>query len=270
MLPLGLIAAALARLPWRIGWVKVLYVELAAMAVVFAAIGVEQYLTRTIYWNPKVTVDNAYAPVGWYFRVNSVFYDPSIYGRFLVVAILASLVLVLFDRGGEAWIAAGLATATLIGLLPSFSQSSFVALAAGIAVVADRALAPEGDPAARARRGGARRAHARRAAAPPPRDRQGRDPSRDRRPGAARHGRDQDRGTPPADRRRHRRVHRGLREADTQGRPRLARRADHRRRRNRDSRPRCARLARGLRADHPVPAATAAVRPPAARVLPSV
>ncbi len=134
MLPLGLIAATLARLPWRIGWVKVLYIELAAMAAVFAAIGVEQYLTRTIYWNPKVNVDNAYAPVGWYFRVNSVFYDPSIYGRFLVVAILASLVLVLFERSGKAWIAAALATVTLIGLLPSFSQSSFVALAAGIAV----------------------------------------------------------------------------------------------------------------------------------------
>ena len=37
-------------------------------------------------------VDNAYAPVGWFYRVNSVFYDPSIYGRFLVVGILASLV----------------------------------------------------------------------------------------------------------------------------------------------------------------------------------
>jgi hypothetical protein len=135
MLPLGLIAAALARLPWRIGWVKVLYVELAAMAAVFAAIGVEQYLSRTIYWNPKVNVDNAYAPVGWYFRVNSVFYDPSIYGRFLVVAILASVVLVLFERSGKAWIAAALATVTLVGLLPSFSQSSFVALAVGIAVV---------------------------------------------------------------------------------------------------------------------------------------
>ncbi|HEX4521047.1 MAG TPA: O-antigen ligase family protein [Gaiellaceae bacterium] len=134
MLPLGLMAAALARLPWRIGWVKVLYVELTAMALVFAAIGVEQYVTRAIYWNPKVIVDNAYAPVGWYFRVNSVFYDPSIYGRFLVVAILASLVLILFERSGSAWIAAALATATLIGLLPSFSQSSFVALAAGIGV----------------------------------------------------------------------------------------------------------------------------------------
>ena len=157
MLPLGLIAAALARLPWRIGWVKVLYVELAAMAVVFAAIGVEQYLTRTIYWNPKVKVDNAYAPVGWYFRVNSVFYDPSIYGRFLVVAILASLVLVLFERGGEAWIAAALADRDP-------DRPPAVVLAVELRRARrrdrgrpDRALAPEGDPAARARRGGARR-----------------------------------------------------------------------------------------------------------------
>ena len=36
-------------------------------------------------------VGNAYAP---FYRVNSVFYDPSVYGRFLVVAMLAALVLV--------------------------------------------------------------------------------------------------------------------------------------------------------------------------------
>ena len=113
---------------------KVLYVQLAAMALVFGLIGIEQYLTRNIYWNPKVKVDNAYAPVDWFYRVNSVFYDPSIYGRFLVVGILASVVLVLFARGYAAWAAAGLAAVTTIGLLPSFSQSSYFALAVGIAV----------------------------------------------------------------------------------------------------------------------------------------
>ena len=99
MLPLGLIAAVLARAPWRIDSAKVLYVLLAAMALVFGLIGIEQYLTRNIYWNPKVKVDNAFAPVDWFYRVNSVFYDPSIYGRFLVVGILASVTLVLFARG---------------------------------------------------------------------------------------------------------------------------------------------------------------------------
>ncbi len=133
MLPLGLIAAVLARAPWRIDSAKVLYILLAAMALVFGLIGIEQYLTRNIYWNPKVKVDNAFAPVDWFYRVNSVFYDPSIYGRFLVVGILASVTLVLFARGYAAWAAAGLAAVTTVGLLPSFSQSSYFALAVGIA-----------------------------------------------------------------------------------------------------------------------------------------
>ena len=54
-----------------------------------------QYATRDVFWNPKVIVGNAYAP---FYRVNSVFYDPSVYGRFLVVAMLAALVLALYDR----------------------------------------------------------------------------------------------------------------------------------------------------------------------------
>lgn len=134
VLPFGLLAVSLARLPWRIGWVKTLYVQLAAMTFVFAAIGSWQYLTRNVFWNPKVIVDNAYAPSSWFYRVNSVFYDPSIYGRFLVVGILASLVLMLYSRGALAWAALALAAATWAGLVPSFSQSSFVALAAGIVV----------------------------------------------------------------------------------------------------------------------------------------
>ncbi len=147
VLPLALLALSLARLPWRLRWLKALYAQLALMAVGFALIGIWQYITRNIYWNPKVKVDNAYAPVSWFYRVNSVFYDPSIYGRFLVVAIVAGLALVLFARGPVVWLAAGAIVVTMAGLIPSFSQSSFVALAAGIiaALVVlwrRRALAP--------------------------------------------------------------------------------------------------------------------------------
>jgi putative inorganic carbon (hco3(-)) transporter len=134
VLPFALLAVSLSRLEWRIGWIGMLYCQLALMAFVFAAIGGWQYLTRNVFWNPKVIVDNAYAPNGWFYRVNSVFYDPSIYGRFLVVGILASLVYVLYARRGLAWTALVLAATTWVGLVPSFSQSSFVALAAGIVV----------------------------------------------------------------------------------------------------------------------------------------
>ena len=130
----GCSTVVLARLVWSRAWVLTLYVQLALMGLVFAVIGIVQYETRNIFWNPKVRVDNAYAPSGWFYRVNSVFYDPSIYGRFLVVAILASLVVVLRRRADPLWaVAATLTIAiTWAGLLPSFSQSSFVALIAAV------------------------------------------------------------------------------------------------------------------------------------------
>ena len=69
-----------------------LYAALVATALLYAGVGLYQWATREVFWNPKLRVDNAYAP---FFRVNSVFWDPSIYGRYLVVAILATLALVL-------------------------------------------------------------------------------------------------------------------------------------------------------------------------------
>ena len=133
-LPFGLIAVSLSRLPWNPRLVVWLFGELVAMAVAFAGIGVYQWATRDIFWNPKVDVGNAYAP---FFRVNSVFYDPSVYGRFLVVAIAACLVVALYSRTPRVAYAAVAAIAALwIGLLFSFSQSSFAALVAAAVLLA--------------------------------------------------------------------------------------------------------------------------------------
>jgi hypothetical protein len=138
VLPFALLALALSRLLWSRAWVTAIYVQLAFMALIFAVIGILQYENRQIFWNPKVKVDNAYAPNGWFYRVNSVFYDPSIYGRFLVVGILASLVVVLRRRNDPLWKIAALLTIaiTWAGLLPSFSQSSFLALIVAVMVAA--------------------------------------------------------------------------------------------------------------------------------------
>jgi O-antigen ligase len=132
-LPFGLLAVVLARLEWRRLWAFGLLVEVTALALVFAAIGIYQYETREIFWNPKVEIGNAYAP---FYRVNSVFWDPSIYGRFLVVAILACLVAVLFTRDRRLLIGGTAAIAAIwAGLLFSYSQSSFAALVAGVVLV---------------------------------------------------------------------------------------------------------------------------------------
>jgi O-antigen ligase len=133
-LPFGLLAVVLARLPWSRRWLTATYALLAAMALVFSAIGVYQWVTRDVFWNPKVIVGNAYLP---FYRVNSVFWDPSIYGRFLVVSILASLAIVLYMATRDVFIAGtALIVAAWIGLYFSFSQSSFAALGVGVLVAA--------------------------------------------------------------------------------------------------------------------------------------
>jgi O-antigen ligase len=134
VLPFALLALLIARLPWRarplggLGWV------LAGMAALFAAVGIGQWATRSIFWNGKVEVANAYAA---FFRVNSVFYDPSIYGRFLVIAIGAGLALLLLRASPRRNLALALGILGVwVGLLFSFSQSSFVALVCGVALLA--------------------------------------------------------------------------------------------------------------------------------------
>ena len=59
-LPFGLLAICLARLTWRPDVLKGLYALLVGMALLFAGIGVYQYVTRDVFWNPKVIVANVY------------------------------------------------------------------------------------------------------------------------------------------------------------------------------------------------------------------
>ena len=125
--PFTILAVSIARLPWRASRVRILYGELVAMALVFAVVGFYQYETKTIFQNAKLHQSNIYQAL---FRVNSVFFDPSIYGRFLVVALIATAVLIVRSRMS---LRAGLAALAFIavawlGLLISFSQSSFAAL----------------------------------------------------------------------------------------------------------------------------------------------
>jgi O-antigen ligase len=125
--PLTIIAISIARLQWRPGRVRLLYGELVAMALVFAVVGFYQYETRDIFQNSKLKIGNTYGAV---FRVNSVFWDPSIYGRFLVVALIPTVVLIVRGRRSprEGLAALAFAIVAWFGLLISFSQSSFSAL----------------------------------------------------------------------------------------------------------------------------------------------
>ena len=132
--PFAVLALAVARLPWQRLGLWALYAELTIMGLVFAVVGFYQYETRNVFENPKVIYSNAYAA---FFRVNSVFWDPSVYGRFLVVAMIPSVVLIVRGRSPRVvWAAAAALVVTWFGLLISFSQSSFAALLVAVIGVA--------------------------------------------------------------------------------------------------------------------------------------
>ena len=132
--PFTVLVVAVARLPWKRIGLWALYAELTIMGLVFAVVGFYQYETRTVFENPKVINSNAYAA---FFRVNSVFWDPSVYGRFLVVAMIPSVVLIVRGRSPRiVWAAAVGLGVTWFGLLISFSQSSFAALLVAVIGVA--------------------------------------------------------------------------------------------------------------------------------------
>jgi len=133
-LPLGALVAYMGGLELRGDLLRILTAALFGLAGVFAAVGVYQVVTETIWRNPKVMVANAYAP---FFRTNSLFWDPSLYGRFLMLAILVACCIVVLRPSARAC-ALGVAAIVLwqVGLILSYSQSSMLALCAGLALLA--------------------------------------------------------------------------------------------------------------------------------------
>lgn len=128
-LPFGVLLAALvAHPPPRPRLADLLRVQVA-LALAFAAVGVYQVLRHDVWWNRKLMVSNAFSS---FFRANSIFYDPSIFGRYLAVTITLVFAVLLFGsvrRPVGAGIAAALAW---VGILTSYSQSAFVALCAAV------------------------------------------------------------------------------------------------------------------------------------------
>ena len=115
----------------------------------FAAIGLYQAWTHTLVFAQDLRVANAYTT---YFRVTSLFKDPSIYGRQLVLA-LGLLVVAALARPHPALVAALLAGVIFAGLYFSYSQSSLVVLFATVLVaslvLADRRAATSSSPSRR-------------------------------------------------------------------------------------------------------------------------
>jgi len=131
--PFALLYALLVRIRWTSQLAGRCLIVLLVLAAAFVAIGFVEYGKRELLLNPKVISSNQFES---YFRVNSLFFDPNIYGRFLVTVMLSLVAVALWSRRQA--LVAGCAAALVLlwaGLVLTLSQSSFTALLVGLMVL---------------------------------------------------------------------------------------------------------------------------------------
>ena len=103
-------------------------------ASLFVVVGTVELASRSLFWNEVVIRSNDFHT---YFRVNSVFWDPNIYGRYLALVIVVAVAPLLWvrDRRDLALLSA-LVAFLWFGLAQTYSESSYLALLAGLALLA--------------------------------------------------------------------------------------------------------------------------------------
>ena len=132
--PFALLFVLLRDVRWTRGLLLSCLAVAAGIAVVLAGVGFIEYGRKELFLNPKVVAANQYDN---YFRVNSLFFDPNVYGRFLALVMVAVTTVVLWSpKRDDVLACAALLAWLLAGLVTSFSQSSIAALLLGLAVLA--------------------------------------------------------------------------------------------------------------------------------------
>jgi putative inorganic carbon (hco3(-)) transporter len=132
--PFSLLFCMLRRLQWTRERLRTCLILVAALAVVFAAVGFVEYETKTLLLNPKLIAANN---VHTYFTVNSVFFDPDIFGRFLALVMILVASILLYGQRPRDLIAATVVLAILWGgLVLTLSRSSLAALLVGLGTLA--------------------------------------------------------------------------------------------------------------------------------------
>jgi O-antigen ligase len=109
------------------------------MALPVSLFAIAQYLTRRVFWNHRLEQSNVYSR---FFRVNGIFYDPNILGRYLVLALLVTVGIALLRPANRRALLAlgGLSVVYLAGLAVTFSRSSALALMVGLVLIALKAF----------------------------------------------------------------------------------------------------------------------------------
>jgi O-antigen ligase len=141
--PFALLFVLLRRVRWDRALLQRCALALVALALAFVAVAAVEYVTRRLLFHTALNSNQRY------FRVNSLFYDPNIYGRFLALTMVLVAAAMMWETSRRRIaIAAAVLFVLWLGLLGSVSQSSIVALLAGLAVIAAVRFPPRATVAA--------------------------------------------------------------------------------------------------------------------------
>ena len=132
--PFAVLYSLLREIRWTPGMLRSALTVAVGLGIVFSLVGFVEYATRTILLNPKlITTNNLHA----YFTVNSLFYDPNIFGRYLSLVMILLVAGLLYNRQGRPlWMTLGALVVMWVCLLLTLSRSSLGALLVGLAVLA--------------------------------------------------------------------------------------------------------------------------------------
>jgi putative inorganic carbon (hco3(-)) transporter len=132
--PFAVLFALLVEVDWSPALLRRILIAVAAVAAGCSVIAIYQYFARDLFLNPELFDANE---LHVYFRVNSIFFDPNILGRYLAVAMTAVGACIAWGGRRRDLALASVACALgLVGLAFSYSITSFAALIAGLGVVA--------------------------------------------------------------------------------------------------------------------------------------
>lgn len=134
LVPFAALFCLLQEVEWRPRLLGRVLIAVAAVAAACSAVAIYQWLSRDLFLNPELFDANQ---LHVYFRVNSIFYDPNILGRYLALAITAIGAYISWNDDRRV-LAAALATGALLlaATTLSFSITSFAAVLAGLGMVA--------------------------------------------------------------------------------------------------------------------------------------
>ena len=103
LVPFTVAYRLLREVEWDRRLLTLVLIVVGVEAAAFVLIGSVEYLTRSLFWNDQVIRSNEFHT---YFRVNSVFWDPNVYGRYLALVIVVATAALLWARERRAFAAA--------------------------------------------------------------------------------------------------------------------------------------------------------------------